>query len=93
MKSNIKVVSYLILSNISNSTYLYVSDTFRGAGPFSEPETAAVRDFINAQKQNQDFQVYLILLDLRSILNLCICFLISKYYAFSISCIAFPDIS
>ena len=57
MNSNKKFITYLILSNLYNSTYLYFSDTFRGAGPFSEPETAAVRDFINAQKQNQDFQV------------------------------------
>ena len=56
MNNNI-VLSYLILSNVSNFTFFYISDTYRGTGPFSEPETAAVRDFINAQKQNQDFQV------------------------------------
>ena len=36
---------------------LFISQTYRGTGPFSEPETAAVRDFINAQKQNQEFLV------------------------------------
>ena len=34
-----------------------ISQTYRGTGPFSEPETAAVRDFIIAQKQNQEFLV------------------------------------
>ena len=36
---------------------LFISQTYRGTAPFSEPETAAVRDFIIAQKQNQEFMV------------------------------------
>ena len=37
--------------------FILFSAIYRGTGPFSEPETAAVRDFINAQKQNQEFLV------------------------------------
>ena len=52
---------YFVSSLIfDKSTYFYVfvfSQIYRGTGPFSEPETAAVRDFINAQKQNQEFLV------------------------------------
>ena len=40
---------------------LFFSQIYRGTGPFSEPETAAVRDFINAQKQNQEFLVNIML--------------------------------
>ena len=39
--------------------FSYCSDIYRGTAAFSEPETAAVRNFIMVQNQNQDFLVTL----------------------------------
>jgi len=35
------------------------TEVYRGPRPFSEPETSAVRDFINKQKQFQEFMMFL----------------------------------
>ena len=51
------MIGFLLFIYLSIFVSLFISQTYRGTGPFSEPETAAVRDFINAQKQNQEFLV------------------------------------
>ena len=40
-----------------NHVFIFYFSVYRGPQPFSEPETSAVRDFIDKQKQIQEFAV------------------------------------